>query len=596
MASTDIISTLGAGSGVDVKSLANSLVEAEKAPRKAAIEAKIKKTEGGISGFAAIKFVLNDLKTAFSNIKDQSAFNAVIPRVSQASAIGVTATASASTGSHSVTVTNLAKPQRSVSNAAGFASPMTELNGGDAFSLILKKGVEPTPTKVFTAGTADVAGPPSVTGTASTSVITFKAMNKGDSVTVNGLTLTANKALTPTEVGEMFAGTTSGKTATEINNSTLALFGTFSGTFTAGYTAGTNTNGVVTLTSTGNGASDIAAPASTQPESSIAISKDDSTPAGIVSAINRSNSGISAQLVNTGNASAPFRIMLTGTTGGSNAFSLSSRATGGGAVANVDFSTKLQSAEDAVLNVNGMAMTSSTNRITDAIAGTTLDLFTTTTGAANLDFSRDTSTVKTKIQALVTAYNDANSMLNVVSDPKSTVETYGATLAGNSIVNSVRSQMRSMITSDSSSPSGGLTALRDIGLSISKTGELELDSTKLENALQYKFDNVVTLITSNREKQSSFSVLPSGSAGEAVKKLTALLDTSSALTNQSANLTTKITAYNKEMAALDARMAAILVRYNKQFATMESMVGQSKSLQTNLKSTFDGMMSVYTNK
>jgi flagellar hook-associated protein 2 len=288
--------------------------------------------------------------------------------------------------------------------------------------------------------------------------------------------------------------------------------------------------------------------------------------------------------------------MLTGTTGGSNAFSLTSRAADDSAVATVDFSTKLQSAEDAVLNVNGMDITSSTNRITDAIAGTTLDLFTTTTGAASLDFSRDTSTVKTKIQALVAAYNDANSMLNVVSDPKSTVETYGATLAGNSIVNSVRSQMRSLITSDSSSPSGGLTALRDIGLSISKTGELELDSTKLENALQYKFDNVVTLITSNREKQSSYSVLPSGSAGEAVKKLTALLDTSSALTNQSANLTTKITAYNKEMAALDARMAAILVRYNKQFATMESMVGQSKSLQTNLKSTFDGMMSVYTNK
>ncbi len=596
MASTDIISTLGAGSGVDVKSLANSLVEAEKAPRKAAIEAKIKKTEGGVSGFAAIKFVLNDLKTAFSNIKDQSAFNAVVPRVSQASAIGVTATASASAGSHSVTVSNLAKPQRSVSNAAGFASPMTELNGGNAFNLILKKGVDPTPTKVFTAGTADVAGSPPVTGTASTSAITFKAMNKGNTVTVNGLTLTANKALTATEVGEMYAGTTSGKTAGEINNSNLALFGTFSGTFTAGYTAGTNNNGAVILTSTNNGASDIAAPTATQPESTIAISGDASTPAGMVAAINAANKGISAQIVNTGNASAPYRIMLTGATGASNAFSLSSRATDGNPVANVDFASKLQSAEDAVLNVNGMAMTSSTNRITDAIAGTTLDLFTTTTGAANLDFSRDTSTVKTKIQALVTAYNDATSMLNVVSDPKSTVETYGATLAGNSIVNSVRSQMRSLITSDSSSPSGGLTALRDIGLSISKTGELELDSTKLENALQYKFDNVVTLLTSNREKQSSYSVLPSGSAGEAVKKLTALLDTSSALTSQSANLTTKITAYNKELAALDTRMAAILARYNKQFATMESMVGQSKSLQTNLKSTFDGMMSVYTNK
>jgi hypothetical protein len=29
---------------------------------------------------------------------------------------------------------------------------------------------------------------------------------------------------------------------------------------------------------------------------------------------------------------------------------------------------------------------------------------------------------------------------------------------------------------------------------------------------------------------------------------------------------------------------------------MESMVGQTKSLQTNLKSTFEGMMAAYTNK
>ena len=55
-----IISTLSAGSGVDVNSLANSLVEAEKAPRKAEIDTKVSKAEGSISGYAAIKFVLGD--------------------------------------------------------------------------------------------------------------------------------------------------------------------------------------------------------------------------------------------------------------------------------------------------------------------------------------------------------------------------------------------------------------------------------------------------------------------------------------------------------------------------------------------------------
>jgi flagellar capping protein FliD len=78
---------------------------------------------------------------------------------------------------------------------------------------------------------------------------------------------------------------------------------------------------------------------------------------------------------------------------------------------------------------------------------------------------------------------------------------------------------------------------------------LELDATKLDSALQNKFDNVVTLLTANKENQSSFSVLPAGTAGEAVKKLTAMLDTSAALTTQSTNLSTKIASYQKELAA-----------------------------------------------
>jgi flagellar hook-associated protein 2 len=257
----------------------------------------------------------------------------------------------------------------------------------------------------------------------------------------------------------------------------------------------------------------------------------------------------------------------------------------------------LQSAQDASFNVDGMDMTSSKNAITDAIAGVTLNLtgITTTNVPANLVFSRDTSTISTKLDALVTAYNDANTMLGVVSDPKSTVETYGATLVGNNIVNSVRSQMRQLISNSSSTPGGGLTALRDIGFTLDQTGVLSIDKTKLDSALKNNFENVVTLVTGNRENQSKFSLLPSGVAGEAVKKLTALLDTAAPLTTQSTNLTTKISSYKKQLADLDTRMTSLLARYNKQFATMESMVGQSKSLQTSLKSTFEGMMSAYTN-
>ena len=595
-----IISTLSAGSGVDVNSLANSLVEAEKAPRKAEIDAKVKKAEGGISGYAAMKFVLGDLQTAFSNLKNQSSFNTLVPQISQPNALSVTTPASATVGSHSISVTQLAQQQRSISadNVPGFATPLSQVNSGAAFSLILKNSIDPTPTKVFAQGSAS---------TASTTTVTFKAMSKGDTVTVNGMTLTANKSLSASEVGEMFekldTTTTAsvaagGIEASAINSVPLATYGTFSGKFATGYSSGANSNGVVVLTSTTNNAADIATPTGTQFSNTIAVAASATTPAGIVAAINSANLGISAQLINTGNITNPFRIMVTGTSGVSNGFALTSLKTDNSAVTGISFDKKLQSALNATFNVNGMDMTSSKNTVTDAIAGATLNLTATTTTnvPANLVFTRDTSSISTKLNALVTAYNDANTMLGVVSDPKSTVETYGATLVGNSMVSAVRSQMRQLISSNSSTPAGGLNALRDIGFNIDQKGVLSIDKTKLDNSLRNSFDNVVTLVTGNQENQSKFSVSPSGVAGEAVKKLTTLLDTTAPLTTQSTNLTTKINDYKKQLAKLDVKMTELLARYNKQFATMESMVGQSKSLQTGLKSTFDGMMATYTNK
>ena len=54
--------------------------------------------------------------------------------------------------------------------------------------------------------------------------------------------------------------------------------------------------------------------------------------------------------------------------------------------------------------------------------------------------------------------------------------------------------------------------------------------------------------------------------------------------------------YADALAALKSRMDDMLARYTKQFSAMESLVGSINSQKTSLKSTFDGMMSMYTNK
>jgi flagellar hook-associated protein 2 len=68
------------------------------------------------------------------------------------------------------------------------------------------------------------------------------------------------------------------------------------------------------------------------------------------------------------------------------------------------------------------------------------------------------------------------------------------------------------------------------------------------------------------------------------------------LLTKSDNANKENTSYQTQLAKLQTRMDALLARYQKQFAAMDSMVGSTNSQKTSLKSTFDGMMATYTNK
>lgn len=69
-----IMTTLGAGSGVDVTSLAQNLVDAERVPKENMLNAKITKSEGKVTGYGAISFMLGEVKKAFAALNDKTDF------------------------------------------------------------------------------------------------------------------------------------------------------------------------------------------------------------------------------------------------------------------------------------------------------------------------------------------------------------------------------------------------------------------------------------------------------------------------------------------------------------------------------------------
>jgi len=184
-------------------------------------------------------------------------------------------------------------------------------------------------------------------------------------------------------------------------------------------------------------------------------------------------------------------------------------------------------------------------------------------------------------------------------NPSSTLATYGATLVGNSTARSMQEALRGLVTAPSNTPTadGLYSSLMDIGLSLDAHGVLTIDAAKLSTAVNGNFNDVVQLMTGNQNKLSQYdTATPAGIAGEANRTLTSLLSPTGILATESANANTQIQKYKDDLTALGDRMTRLLARYTKQFSAMDSMVGQTKSTQTGLTSSFAGLMAMYTNK
>lgn len=714
-AAQSLISSLSAGSGVDVNSLATNLVNAEKVPQQNAINAKINKNDARISGLSAISYVVSQVQTAFAALKDQSSFNNLTASNSNTSAFDVVASTSANIGTHAVSILQLAHAQRSVS--AGLANASASLNNGQALSLSLTLGNgnpisisvtagSDTPQGVVDAinassgaqtagvtaqlvntgdgsanpykivltgglGSANsftltgignspnqVAVPTVVTSqgapaVSDSSTVNFYGLLAGQSVTVAGMTYTASVDTTAAQVADAFASLTDGISksgTTVIDPSTSNTLGTLRGTLT-GFSAAssaslgaltfTSTNGVsngnpISVATAGDLNSNLPPPISPTIQSTLGTSgiRESSvvtfqallagqsvTVAGVTyTAKVASTAAEVAEAFSRAGGSLPANFTKGALTGSLAGFTIGSSSLGSACLTFTSVTSNSnvtdlaissarapffyaedpsnQVATDALITVDGISYTRSTNSITDVIASVTLSLKDTTPSGSpvTLNLARDNSVITTNIKSLVSAYNDAMSMLGVVSDPKSSVTTYGATLVGDSTVRMVKQQLRSMLSGTSSAPGKTISALWQMGFSFDQTGVLSVDDTKLSAVLTSSYSDVVMTFTGNQNKLSTYSTTPAGFAGDAYKKLDKLLSASGPMLIQSQNATAQNTKYQSQLTALNARMDSLLARYQKQFATMDSLVGSVNSQKTSLKATFDGMMATYTGK
>ena len=563
-----ILSSLSAGSGVDVTSLAQNLVDTERIPRENAINTKISKNDAKVSGISAVMFMVTEFQKALTAVKDKNSFNNLTVNNSDSSQVNVTASNSAASGTHQVKVLSLSQPQRSVSNTKSSGTESLSSVGG--LEITLTSGDQSSPVLKTVRLQTGASGGTSANGSTLTGIQFGTTPSTNDfnnfSINIDGVQREVLVAPATADV-QGLATSLQKQLRTLQGDDDISVVADNSGQLSVTSASGKTITGI-TLT----------------PQT-----YDDNLD-GAAKAINASNQGYTAKVVNDGSFS---KLVITGANGSGQGFSITTNN------ANLSFATPpLQEAADASLVVDGIEYTRNSNSITDILPGVTLDLRypSTTNNPSTIALTRDTSTLKANLAGLVTAYNDLNNIIKETTNPKSTLEIYGATLVGNNTVRLVLSQIRSSFFSISSTPGGNYKTLNQIGFSLDQTGVLNLDESKLDAALQGNVDDISKMFTGGFNNLSKYAKLPAGLAGDTIRKLGKLLEPTGPLVTQTNNAESENTKYRAQLSQLEKRMAVLLARYQKQFAAMDSLVGSANSQRASLKTTFDGMMSMYTNK
>jgi flagellar hook-associated protein 2 len=213
-----------------------------------------------------------------------------------------------------------------------------------------------------------------------------------------------------------------------------------------------------------------------------------------------------------------------------------------------------------------------------------LTLNTTTSGAANLNISQNNDEARTNIIDFVTLYNDAQRQLKDLANSSN-----GGELAGDSIFRSLTSSLRSTVLGTSSSAGTNIANLSDMGISVSRSGELEVNDSKLDNALSKNYADIIQMFSANSDDQSTSSSDPAGLAGDINRIITNVTASSGYLITQQKVLADSNAVRETELTELEARMERVEERYNRQFLAMQQIIDQMNSTKESMKSSFENL-------
>ncbi|WP_122575967.1 flagellar filament capping protein FliD [Pseudomonas viridiflava] len=245
-------------------------------------------------------------------------------------------------------------------------------------------------------------------------------------------------------------------------------------------------------------------------------------------------------------------------------------------------------AGDAEFTVDGLSLTSPTNKVSGAISGITFDLVAPSAQGATTTVTVATNTdgLKASLQSFVDSYNTLVKLVATLTKGSTGKDASGkdvfvpAPLTGDATPRSLLAVIRTQIATSTSTSSLG--SLAQLGIQTQQSdGTLSLDSAKFTAAL------------SDKKMGSQIQALFTGEGG-----LLSRLDKAVKPYNDPAKgilpaKTTSLTAMQKQLtkdqADLDRRIDTLTANLTKKYNAMDLVVGQLKATASSITSIFAAM-------
>ena len=307
----------------------------------------------------------------------------------------------------------------------------------------------------------------------------------------------------------------------------------------------------------------------------VAVPASAQTLAGIRDAINTAPSNNLVRATIVSGSDGAHLVLTSLASGASNTISVAASG-GNGGLAALNYTTQApaaytqpREARDAEVNVAGVTRTNNTNTISNLIDGVELTLLEADEGETHtLRIENDTTTIQSKIANFVAEFNSLAGTIGQLRSYEPETKKAGP-LLGDALLRSIESDVRGKLTDRVSGLTGNFQSLASIGITTNRDGTMTLDNAKLKTALNQDYNGVAAMFASEN-----------GIAARLKAAIEPRLSVTSELNVRSKALNTKSVDLQKQLAALDTRMAAISQRYLKQFNSLDTLLSQLQNTST----------------